>query len=315
MMINREHLIIKIKKTRIMFKRNIVLYILILNFLSFTACSQDKITEVKKEAPQKKDRGQHPYGGWYCPDNFGGFPPIDIQDLDDIQVVSDRLPTKEETRNGISLMYIDETEYPNARALDMDLPRLARSYSSHSDINELVIVIQAVAIGQDTVVGFRYPNGGNGSAWMDEVSFLSDDERKEMGSLPYVYLDTKIKGNKEDVWNAITKTLYAEKLGDKFNKKTFFRTEWNKDSRANLNYNTGYNKAAGIAMNMWGNIYMHIDYDNNGFHFAEKVLISEDKENNTAELHVVAGPYPEDYGIQNAVWEKWIEEVEQKMKK
>ena len=100
-----------------------------------------------------------------------------------------------------------------------------------------------------------------------------------------------------------------------FNKKTFFRSKWNKDSRVHLNYNTGYNKAAGIAMNMWGNIYMQIDYDNNGFHFAEKVLISEDKENNTAELHLVAGPYPEDYVVQNTVWEKWIQEIKQKIKK
>lgn len=295
-----------------MLKGRIVCYILIFNFLTFSACSQDKITEVENQTTESKDRGHHPLGGWFCPDNFGGFPPVNIKNLANIPVVSDRLPTQEETRNGTSLMYIDKEKYPNAIAVDMNLPRLATTYSNHSDMTELIIIIQAVKLGQDTIVGFRYPTGGNGSAWIDEVRLLSDKETDKLEATPYVYLNREIKGTKEDVWKAFTKTLYAEKLGDKFKKGKFFQTAWTPDSKAHLNYNSGLTRAAGIALNMWGSIYMQIDYDNNGFHFAEKMLITEDTENNTAELHIVSGPYPEDYGIKHAIWEKWITEVKQK---
>ena len=142
-----------------------ILLVAIIGLFSFTACSQtDETTNTetaKAETPtepvvkqeRERPRELHPYGGWYCPDNLGGFPPANVQMLDEIPVVEGRLPTRDETRNGSSLMYFDTKEVPNARSLDMDLPRLARYYTNYSEKEELVIIIQAVTAGTDTVVG------------------------------------------------------------------------------------------------------------------------------------------------------------------
>jgi len=148
-----------------MLHKKLVLSVLTFNFIFFISCSQNvdidnKVDQVPKsestkvaEKTKPKNKGMHPYGGWYCPDNFGGFPPVDIQDLDKVPVVNDRLPTKEEASNGTSLMFIDIAEFPDAKPLEMKLPRVARVYTSHSDMYELAIVIQAVIIDNDTVVG------------------------------------------------------------------------------------------------------------------------------------------------------------------
>ena len=40
-----------------------------------------------------------------------------------------------------------------------------------SRMDELIIVIQAIVVQEDTVVGYRFANGGNGSDWLKE--FLS----------------------------------------------------------------------------------------------------------------------------------------------
>ena len=112
-------------------------------------------------------------------------------------------------RDGLAaeaIMYFDPAEYPTAKPLDMIMPRLANYYSNITKQNELVIVIQAVAIDKDTVVGFRYLNGGNGTSWFNEVSFLSPDEIDELGSTPFVFLEAEISASKEKVWAIIAKT-------------------------------------------------------------------------------------------------------------
>ena len=68
---------------------------------------------IKKQEP-------HKYGGWYCPDNLNGFPAVDISNWESVPVVNGRMATKEETHNGISLIFVDDLKYPNAKALDID---------------------------------------------------------------------------------------------------------------------------------------------------------------------------------------------------
>ena len=51
---------------------------------SFVACSQNKKTDdtINEEVLNQKSEvihtEPHKYGGWYCPDNLNGFPPVDI---------------------------------------------------------------------------------------------------------------------------------------------------------------------------------------------------------------------------------------------
>jgi len=299
---------------------------LLFGILLHTSCEQKVIrdqaiesvieeTEEKLESTDEsnetanKYQEPHAYGGWFCPDNFGGFPPVDIQELSLVPVVKDRLPTQEETRDGRSLIFVDESEYPDAHPLKMDLPQVATIYSPHNELNELIIVIQALVIGSDTIVGYRFPNGGNGSAWYGEVTFLSDKEVKAMGARPHVYEKLEIKASKEAVWNAIIKTSYAKKLGSQFNQREFFNSKWTPDSRAHLEKYADDLRAKGMVADVWGNIYMHIDYDQSGFHHAEKLLISGNEDNMTAELHMVAGPYPKDVFSQKQLWKTWMDEV------
>lgn len=298
-----------------MFREKTTLLLFLISILPFVSCGQTE--EIEKEQEQTADepidavdqsKAMHAYGGWYCPDNFG-FPPVDIQDLSSIPVVNDRLPTKEETRNGTSLMYIDITEIPDARPLVMELPRLARIYSKHNQLDEIIIVIQALVAGTDTVVGFRYPNGGNGSAWYNEVSFLSDEEVDKIEPSPFVYFKSEIKASKADVWQAITESAYAKGLGKRFSKEDFFSSSWSDEAMAQLNYESDSMRATGSVSSVFGNLYLHIDYDYNGFHYSEKILAIYQEEKNSSELHIAAGPFPKNFDTQNAIWDAWQKEV------
>lgn len=271
---------------------------------------EPKTTE-ETEASESAYSNMHSYGGWYCPDNFG-FTPVDIQDLDQIPVVADRLPTVEETRNGTSLMYFDKTKIPDARPLKMDLPRLARVHNPHSKMDELAIIIQAVVAGNDTVVGYRFPNGGNGSAWYRQVTFLSDEAVDALGSLPMVYVRSEINATTNDIWKAFTETAFAKRLGQTFGETAFFASEWKEGAQLHLNLENDDVKASGIVSVVYGNLYVHIDYDYNGFHYSEKMLFLDQRDNNTVELHLSAGPFPEDIDSQKVSWENWLQEVKTK---
>ncbi|MFT6166906.1 MAG: hypothetical protein ACJASF_001600 [Vicingaceae bacterium] len=299
-----------------MLKEKFILSILLISTVLISSCSEKKVAKFQEESllqttqiAESTYSEPHNYGGWYCPDNFKGFPPMDIQELDLIPVVINRLPTKEETQNGSSLMFFDTAKILNAKPLEIKLPRVAKMYSNHSKMDELVIVIQAVTIGNDSVIGFRYPNGGNGTSWLDEVTFLSDIEVNDMGPTPFVYLKSEINSSKEKIWKAICTTEFGKRLGEKFNQKAFFESEWTNESTTRLNFQSIGLTATGIVTTVWGNLYLQIDYDNNGSHFSEKILVLEDVKKNTAELHFVSGPYPEEIENQNVIWKEWLQKV------
>ena len=251
----------------------------------------------------------HRYGGWYCPDNFG-FVPVDIQKLEEVPAIADRLPTEQELKDHKSLIKVDTEKYPDARALPMDLPRVAQVFTNSNGMNELVIVIQAIVVEKDTVVGYRFVNGGNGSARIGDVTFLSENEVKALGSQPFFYRKSGLKASKEDIWNAMTKTDYFQSLGTKFDQKEFFSSNWTAGSETELWLNTKGEKAKGYVGTFWGNTYLQIDYNFDGFHYSEKLLIMENHENGTTELFFAAGPFPKDFKKQNAKWSKWFKSVE-----
>lgn len=284
---------------------------MLLIFVSCSAQETPKNTDTTKDesgTPVSKTNEPHRYGGWYCPDNFG-FVPVDIAKLDEVPAIDDRLPTEEELHNNMSLINVDTEKYPDARALEMDLPRVARIYSEHRDVEELIVVIQAIVVQGDSVVGFRYMNGGNGSAWLNDITFLSDDEVAEMGSQPFYYARTTLKASTADIWRAIGKTDYFKQLGEKFNEKKFFTSEWDPEAQAFLELDTKGEKAGGYVGMVFGNYYLHIDFDLDGFHYSEKMLIMENQEDNTTELFFASGPYPEGFDMQKSIWDNWMEQV------
>ena len=238
---------------------------------------------------------------------------MDIRNLEQTPVIADRLPTEEETRSGKSLMFVDTEQFPDARPLDIDLPRIGRVYTQHSSMKELVVVIQAIVVQGDTVLGYRFPNGGNGSAWWSDVELLNAEEVDALGSTPFVYKKIEIEATTEEIWASFSETFYARQLAEKFNENVFLNSQWTDDTRAKFNFENGDDRGIGMVMNMYGNLYMHIDYELNGQHYAEKLLVGEDKERGATEIHFVAGPFPEDINKANEQWQKWTAELKEKI--
>lgn len=285
--------------------------------LIFFACNSKEAiidatqhTETKPIKQSKQtSKSVHSYGGWFCPDNLKVFPAVDVRNLNQVPVVMGRLPTRQETMEGKSLIYIDPTIYPTAKPLEMPLPRLARCYSKFTKKNELVVIIQAVVIDQDSIVGFRYLNGGNGSAWLEEVTFVSEEEQAQLGSTPFVDQGVVINAFPKIIWEVITSPAYAKLLGEMFDKGSFIESEWKNGAEVHFKYEPDKTVSTGIITVIWKNLYIQIDYDFDGYHYVEKILLLENKEKKHTEFRVSAGPYGADYVAQKLVWHNWLNKV------
>jgi len=217
------------------------LKVLIVLFLtSFTSCSQNstvvtsedgEIATVQNVVIKKE---QHRYGGWYCPDNLNGFPAVNLSDWKNVAVVNGRMPSKEETQNGTTLIFVDSEKYPNAKPLDMTMPKLATYFNYSTSREEYIIVIQAVNIDNDSIVGFRYLNGGNGSARLNEVKLLSDAEVSEITTSKFVTLDIDITATPVKVWEILTKNENTKALQPIFDENNTLKTDWKNKSNVNF---------------------------------------------------------------------------------
>lgn len=290
-------------------------YLILIGLSIFvTSCLEpsEQITKQNREQEDCKQNSQaHKYGGWYCPDNIRTFPAVDLDSISNVPVISNRLPTKEETWNGHSLIYIDTLIHPNARAINIDLPRLARYNNKFTKKDELVIIIQALDIDGDSIVGFRYLNGGNGSSWLKEISFVDENETKALGNTPFVSQEIKMLAPKHKVWDLITKPEYAKLLGSEFGEGLYIESDWTLDSEVKFKNANDETLSTGIVTASWENMYIQVDYNFSGYHYVEKYLILEDEDNNSISLHLTAGPYSSDFEDQKVVWRNWLNKIKE----
>ena len=263
-------------------------------------------TEEKEKKEKKKP---HSYGGWYCPDNLNGFPPVDIKDWQSVPVIEGRLPTKEEVKTEASLIYVDKEKHPNAKAFDMALPQLALYNNEYSKTEEYIIIIQAVEVEEDTIVGFRYLNGGNGSAYLSEVNILSDDVPTEMTSAKFIKENIQIKATQDEIWKVITSEQFTGELQPVFDINNALSTTWKENSNINFNYVSPLNLRSSFANKLFGCWYVQNDYWVNEMAYVEKVLLLENKEQNYTELKVVMGPLSSDFENQSTIIKNWVEKV------
>ena len=197
-----------------------ILLIFVLNSCQNSSTAQLK-TQAKYPGPVTSVKEEpHQYGGWYCPDNFG-FVPVDIQELSKVPVVNGRFPTKQELQSNMSLIDVDTSKYSDARVLKMDLPRVARINNQSLGMTELIIVIQAIVVQKDTIVGYRFANGGNGSARINKVTFVSKDELAAMGSQPFYYSKSILNASTKDIWNACERQNTSNNLEKNSASKSF----------------------------------------------------------------------------------------------
>lgn len=116
-----------------------------------------------------------------CPDALD-FAPIDIRNWDKTPVVNGRLPTYEETHNGMSIHHYGGEANKAVKVYNMTLPRLASVYSNRTKQYETVVVIQIVQTTKDTVVGYRYLTGGCGGSLFKDFHFLTVPEIQNVTS-------------------------------------------------------------------------------------------------------------------------------------
>lgn len=249
----------------------------------------------------------HQFGGWYCPDNLHGFPAIDIANWKNVPVVNGRMPTQEEARNGTSLIYVDPAEYPNAKPLNMKMPRLATFYNESARREDIVIVIQAFNVSEDSIVGFRYLNGGNGSARLNEVKFLSDSEIQKMPDSRFVAVEVEINKPQDVIWEVLTKTDYLEKLQPIFNKDKKLKSAWRESTNVNYHYYNAGNTTASVGGKVFGCYYVQNDYDQG--QFTEKFLLLENQETKITQLVITCGPYTADFENQKIALTEWAQKV------
>ena len=272
---------------------------------SALACKQEDHS-IQKDHGEKK-KAQHEYGGWYCPDNLRGFPAMDIQDLSTVPVILGRMPTQEETRDGRALMFIDPEIHPNARPLDVQLPAVATYYNQHTEKDEVIIVIQASIIDSDSIVGFRYANGGNGSAWLDEVSFLEPKEVIELGSRPFVVSNIEVQASREKIWKIMTGLTFENELMASLNDDAFLTRAWRTEAKVEYPKIDGIPGTIGKCSVAWDGVYAQLDYVVNGENYVQKFFIDENPEAGTCEVKLVAGPYFSDLQHHHSNWNNFLQ--------
>ena len=299
-------------------KNKILRLLPLLGLALFMSCLQNNKTveNTKVEKPKEKvniaKQEPHNYGGWYCPDNLNGFPAVDISNWENVAVVNGRLPNKEETQNGTSLIFVDTEKYPDAKPLDLKMPKLGKFYNEHSKKEELIIVIQAVKIGDDSVVGFRYLNGGNGSARLNEVRFLSNTEIKALSPTRFVTLSVQINTTQNKIWDVLTKPEYYKTLQAIFDSEGALIEGANTASKVNFKHLSGGEVTSEFAANLYGNHYIQIDSELGDSQYVEKFLLLDNEDTKTTELKIVCGPYSDgDFESQKDILNRWALKVKE----
>lgn len=281
----------------------------------FITCSHNNSASVDSDSEKTiqnetcTNKEPHQYGGWYCPDNLNGFPAVDIANWKNVPVVNGRMPTVEEARNGTSLIYVDSETYPDAKVLPAKMPRLAKIYNENVNREDLIIVIQAFTLQGDSIVGFRYLNGGNGSARLNEITLLTETEINALVPTKFVSLNLTVNAGRREIWEVLTDSKYLFEMEMIFNSEAQLEKSW----RLNTNFNYAYHNAgkltAKFSGDVFGNAYIQNDYEKNMF--TEKILLIENHENKTTEVKVVFGPFENDYDEQKAIIEIWANKVKE----
>lgn len=272
--------------------------------------AENQPTNNNEENNNKKET-THNYGGWYCPDNLNGFPAVDLKDWKNVPVVIGRLPTEEEARNGSSLILVDTKAYPNAKAMDIELPKLATFYNQNTKKDEVIIVIQAIEIEGDSIVGFRHLNGGNGSAHFSEVTFITENEVSTIADARFVSFDITINASFDKVWEVMTKPAFTKELQLIFDKENNLSKDWRASTNFNFHYANNNERTSKYDDLLFGNLYLQNDYLIKGVSYVEKFLLLYNEEANQTTIKVTCGPYNQDFESQQSILNEWAKKVKE----
>ncbi len=275
-----------------------------------TGCSNITTNEnLSKNSPSGKNLKQnstHQFGGWYCPDNLTNFPAVNIKEWSSITVIKDRLPTKEETQDGRSLIYIDSNEYPNSKPFDIGNPRLAKIYCQQTRREETIIIIQSILIENDTIVGFRYLNGGNGSAKFNHVTLLSNQEIENIPLSKFFTTTIEIVATPASIWEVLTLPSHLNNLSPLLDSES---NQWRGESNVNFYYPNAGDKIAVFGDKLYGNYYIQNDYSENNY--TEKFFLHRNEKDDATLLEIVCGPFINDYEQQENRIRNWAKKLKE----
>lgn len=276
-----------------------------------TTAENKPAQEKENQNDETTKKTTHKYGGWYCPDNLNGFPAVDLKDWKNVPVINGRLPTEEETKSEKSLIFVDTKTYPDAKAMDIKLPKLAKFYNDYTKKTEVIIVIQAIEVEKDSIVGFRYLNGGNGSAHYKDVTFISENEVATISDAQFVSFNISINASDDKVWEVMTQSKFTSKLQPLFDIKNYLNKDWKTKSNINYNYASLKNMTSEYANKLFGCWYIQNDYLIDSVSYVEKFLLLRNEKTNETELKIVCGPFKDDFETQQFILNQWAEKVKQ----
>ena len=288
--------------------------LLVFCLINLVACSQDQ--EISNKEAEKEETVKHTeiipskshnFGGWYCPDNLNGFPAVNIANWEDVPVITGRMPTLEEAKSEASLIYVDPDEYPEARSIDMKLPALALYRNWSTQRVEIVIAIQAFSVGRDSIVGFRYLNGGNGSAPLValDFDFTADDLVPEESQ--FVTQSVFINAKPVEIWTVLTDKKHAEKLKETLKNSSQIPSDWRENTNVNYYYEGAGNKTSEFGDILYGTYYIQNDYDS--LKYTEKFMLLYNETTRLTELRMVCGPFTTNYSEQKNTLINWGKQV------
>jgi hypothetical protein len=189
------------------------------------------------------------------------------------------------------------------------MPKLASIFNYNSGREDLIILIQALNIDNDSIVGFRYLNGGNGSARLDEVKILSEDKIEAYGTTKFVSHSITIENTQDEIWKILTDYDNAELIQPTFDKNNLLESNWRESSNVNYHYAIPGVLTGSFAGNLYGCFYVQNDYD--FMNYTEKFLLIENEETKQTELKITCGPFGSDYETQKSVLINWANKVKE----
>lgn len=294
-------------------KTRLIQMMTLMALFTILSCSQngEMSTNVRAQSTQPKEKKTtkepHNYGSWYCPDNLMGFPAVSMADWDQVPVINGRMPTEEEAKTSSSLIYVDPEKYPDAKPFNMTMPRLAKYFNSHTKENELVIAIQAFSVGNDSIVGFRFLNGGNGSARWHELDILSDFEIENLPDTRIVNHQLEIHAPQDSIWKVLTAKDYLSDLQPTFDPKHQLNEDWRSKTKVNYRYGKVGDPMTIYANKLYGCFYIQNDYGI--INYTEKFLLIEKEDGNSTTIHIACGPFGDDFEEQKVILHSWAERV------
>ena len=172
---------------------------------------------------------------------------------------------------------------------------------------DLVIIFQAFQVNNDSIVGFRFLNGGNGSAHLRDVSFLNTEQIAQIPKGKFVTLTVNIAAPQDIIFDILTQPNFAPDFQPVLDPQNKLPENWRNNT--NVNYATYEHNLPSnrYADQLFGNFYIQNDYFQSNY--SEKFLLLENELTHTTDLQIVVGPFTSQFESQKNRLMQWAQTV------